>query len=147
MCNAGYADCDDEPSNGCEVNSSIALNNCGSCGNVCAMPHTIPMCVNGTCVIGACDNGFADCDGNPSNGCEVNLLVDLNHCGACGAHCPTGCISGICPLPCSPPFAESDGDASNGCETNLMTDPANCGACGVDCSELDAGTCHNGTCD
>jgi hypothetical protein len=32
----------------------------------------------------ACNVGFADCDGNPANGCEVNTRTDVNNCGGCG---------------------------------------------------------------
>ncbi len=35
--------------------------------------------------MGACNAGFADCDGNPANGCELNVRgTDVNHCGVRG---------------------------------------------------------------
>jgi hypothetical protein len=47
--------------------------NCGACGNVCELPHAVPKCEVGTCGIAVCDDGYADCDGDPANGCEVAL--------------------------------------------------------------------------
>ena len=35
MCNAGYVDCDGNPSNGCEADLSIDSSNCGACGHAC----------------------------------------------------------------------------------------------------------------
>jgi hypothetical protein len=48
-----------------------------------------------TCLPGACDTGWADCDGNPENGCEASLLSDDN-CGVCGIVCGVGesCYNG-----------------------------------------------------
>jgi hypothetical protein len=42
-----------------------------------------------------CAPGFADCDGNPSNGCEANLSSN-EHCGFCGNNCTgmSGCSMG-----------------------------------------------------
>src|SRR5687767_7852534 len=34
-CNTGYANCDNILSNGCEINITNDVNNCGSCGTVC----------------------------------------------------------------------------------------------------------------
>lgn len=44
----------------------------------------------------ACDAGWDDCDDDPVNGCEVNIMLHDN-CGACGVacssdqHCGPGC--------------------------------------------------------
>ena len=35
----------------------------------------------------SCDPGYADCDGNPANGCETNLDTDTGNCGSCGTAC------------------------------------------------------------
>lgn len=40
-----------------------------------------------TCLWGGCEIGWADCDGNPENGCEAWLL-DIHSCGVCGRKCP-----------------------------------------------------------
>lgn len=45
---------------GCVINTSVGAGTCGECS--------------------------ADCDGNPENGCEVDLMSQ-EHCGACGHAC------------------------------------------------------------
>jgi len=43
--------------------------------------------------------GFADCNADPADGCEVDLREDLGHCGACGMSCADQCetcSSGAC---------------------------------------------------
>ncbi len=45
-CNAPYADCNGLVADGCEVNRSSDVNNCGGCGIKCASGHP---CVSGVC--------------------------------------------------------------------------------------------------
>lgn len=46
-----------------------------------------------------CSEGYADCDGNRSNGCEADLETSHDHCGACDTGCGiSGCESGRCLL-------------------------------------------------
>ncbi len=48
-------------------------NNCGSCGTACtSYPNAASTCESGSCKIGACDTGYADCDGDAKNGCETS---------------------------------------------------------------------------
>src|SRR5690606_3390397 len=98
VCNSGRADCDGLASNGCEINLSFDNNNCGTCGNVCIYPNAMSQCNSGTCIFLGCVPGFANCDGNLSNGCEVNLQTNNNHCGNCNVVCPPGttCVNGVC---------------------------------------------------
>ena len=98
ICNGLDDDCDgviDNVDPGLLAND---VNNCGACGNVCIAPNGTAGCVNGTCVVAACNEGFADCDDNPANGCEVNVMSDVNNCGACGKVCGSNetCVAGIC---------------------------------------------------
>ncbi len=53
------------------------------------------VCTNAACV---CQTGFADCDTNPANGCEVDTLTDAAHCGNCVTACDAGeiCDNGTC---------------------------------------------------
>lgn len=41
--------------------------------------------------------GFADCNGNPVDGAETDLLTDPRHCGGCGRTCGSQtCSGGLC---------------------------------------------------
>jgi len=65
-------------------------NNCN--GVVDEMPsitirNGVGSCVRGSVVVKSCVVGYADCDKDPSNGCEVDTMNDINHCGACGNEC------------------------------------------------------------
>ncbi|MFO0565281.1 MAG: hypothetical protein U0263_06440 [Polyangiaceae bacterium] len=95
-CNAGHADCDGERANGCEVSTADDPAHCGACGHACSTAGGSAKCVAGVCAT-ACDQGRADCDGQPENGCETELLTDAQHCGACGHDCQgTSCSVGLC---------------------------------------------------
>lgn len=149
-CEPGFADCDLDPSNGCETPLDTATD-CGSCGNRCAPDGAAGDCSSGTCQIASCDAGLADCDDDPSNGCESPLDTTEN-CGACGAVCrPTGgtgdCSTGTCQIAsCQPGTADCDDDPNNGCETNVRT-VSNCGGCGSICShDHGISSCASGTC-
>jgi hypothetical protein len=80
------------------TNLSTDVNNCGQCDRHCAAPNATVACTNGGCVIVACNSGFANCDGQAANGCEVNTNSDVNNCGTCGNKCAAGrsCVSGVC---------------------------------------------------
>ncbi|MEZ4390403.1 MAG: hypothetical protein R3A48_04845 [Polyangiales bacterium] len=159
-CNAGFADCDGNPANGCEVNLNTTASSCGACGRACAAPNGVAVCSAGACAVGACNAGFADCDGNPANGCEVVIASDTGNCGACRNVCPTPsngsavCSSGVCGIgSCSSGTANCDGNVSNGCEVNTNTSLSNCGACGRACATpangapaCTGGVCGLGTC-
>jgi hypothetical protein len=96
FCMCGWADC--VGNRMCETHVDVNPNNCGKCNNVCFFPNALPKCVGGMCQIGSCLPGFGDCDKQPGNGCEINLLVDAANCGACGAPCAMGlgCVMGKC---------------------------------------------------
>lgn len=71
-CQAGFSCC-----SGSCYDFSTDENNCGFCQNACPFPaNGAPLCVNGICSLGACKSGFADCDQDPENGCEWNVLQD-----------------------------------------------------------------------
>ncbi|RKH59271.1 hypothetical protein D7W81_27610 [Corallococcus aberystwythensis] len=48
----------------------------------------------------ACSGTLGDCNGNSSDGCEVNLQSDADSCGACGIVCSTGqiCSNATCQI-------------------------------------------------
>ncbi len=122
-----------------------------TCSPPCVNPNGTTACVNGQCAP-VCSTGFADCDGNLSNGCEANVQADPAHCGSCIGLCTVDsgsatCRNGTCGTSsCAPGTADCDGDETNGCETAINT-TSNCGMCGRVCTS-DAGTpaCSSGTC-
>ncbi|AKV00160.1 Tryptophan synthase alpha chain [Labilithrix luteola] len=78
--------------------------NCGVCGNKCMTDngpplHQVPACRKGMCMR-ECSPGFADCNGDPIDGCEVELKNNPANCGACGNQCDMSagqpCIEGKC---------------------------------------------------
>lgn len=152
-CAADVADCDNNPANACETNLHDPAH-CGGCDIRCgALPHATVSCAQGSCQIGSCDAGYADCDHDPSNGCEVGLN-SADDCGACGQSCAyaqadASCESGVCKLKaCKPDRADCDGNPANGCEADLRL-PENCGTCGNNCggvANVAAASCTAGKC-
>jgi alpha-tubulin suppressor-like RCC1 family protein len=81
-----------------------AIPNCGACGEACAgvinvEPSQRRCAPSRTCgYSGACSAGFADCDGNPINGCES----DFESAASCGTTCQNrrvcaaACSAGAC---------------------------------------------------
>jgi hypothetical protein len=128
------------------VNTQTDPLHCGGCGNECTgADHAPPSCTDGVCAQ-TCEPGFDDCDGDPSNGCEIEVRTDVVHCGSCGNECPggahatAGCSDGACGLVCDTGFGDCDGMASTGCETDVRTDVAHCGSCGNVCPAVANGT-------
>src|SRR5690606_23856526 len=102
--------------------------------------NAVPTCTDGGCAIVECLPNFADCDGNPANGCEVDLRTSAAHCGACQNACtPPGgtgvCTDGNCGIgTCSAGRADCNGVYADGCEVDTTTNAAHCGACNAACT-------------
>ena len=133
---------------GC-VDTETSASHCGRCGNRCAFANAAASCAAGTCLLGACMRGFDNCDGNAANGCETNLLTDINNCGACDTLCrnyvnggTSECAASVCVPTCNAGYDNCDGNAANGCEVSLNSN-LNCGRCGRPCT-TNCGT--GGTC-
>lgn len=146
------------------VDTRSSVDHCGGCGNACTDPnppppeHNLQMdCVNGQCKL-TCRPPFADCNGDPSDGCEKDLsLPDDEHCGECGGTCPTGTTCDVyddvaARMRCScPPGLQrcSIGGGRHIC-VDRLTDPTNCGGCGVICTYDDTAfsrpICRGGLC-
>lgn len=61
ICPGGNANCDGDPSNGCE----------------CSFEHAAATCDAGACVMGACEPGYHDIDADDTNGCECASADDV----------------------------------------------------------------------
>src|ERR1700686_5206965 len=69
-CEDGFADCNENSIDGCEVNTNLEINHCSHCDLKCpAIANGVPACISGKCGIGWFNVGFADCNYNPSDGC------------------------------------------------------------------------------
>jgi hypothetical protein len=80
------------------VNLASDPNNCRACGTVCAAAaNASPVCTGSGCSI-ACNAGFANCNVNQADGCEVDVRSSNTNCGVCGNTCTTGsiCTAGVC---------------------------------------------------
>lgn len=152
-CEPGWGNCDGDASNGCETDTTSSLQHCGQCNRPCEWrPNTTASCES-ACVY-ECVEGWNDCNGQQSDGCESNRMVDLNNCGACGNKCPdrpnatTLCSQGLCSYACVGTWHDCDGLPENGCEANLQNDPNNCGGCNHVCPspEHALATCSNASC-
>jgi hypothetical protein len=148
-CNEMDDDCDGEVDEDFDLASDP--NHCGACGQTCELPNATSAC-RGGCDLEACNDGFGNCDGSDSNGCELDVRTSLTDCGECGSPCAfpnasATCTDGTCAFgACNPGFGDCDGNQANGCET-LTTTAADCGTCGNLC-EFDnaAGDCSTGLC-
>lgn len=145
-CQAGYLDCDGNASNGCET--AFSLPNCGACGTLCSPANVaVAVCPSSTggCSYTTCIQGYLDCDGNKSNGCETPWSV--SNCGGCGTLCqPDNAVGAVCSpssggctyTSCAPfdsygnLYLDCDGNKANGCESNPSAD-ATCGPCSNPC--------------
>jgi hypothetical protein len=135
-CKAGYADCNGpqpgSDANGCEQNILSDPMHCGGCGLQCGSGHV----AGNTCAAGACtptcEAGWADCDHAPAkvggnNGCELNVLTNVDNCGGCGRPCSgdnvdtRSCWNGRCNSSCDATWKNctqpSYPSGDNGCET------------------------------
>jgi hypothetical protein len=155
VCKDTHRDCNGAALDGCEIDTSDDLRNCGACGVDCThLPHVVgsATCVAGACAFDstACASGYGICTNDPNSGCDT-LLSDPAHCGACTTVCSAG-------LPdCSPSSATAGLFAcTSGCAAGFSlcggscvdeeTDPNHCGGCDTACPLASGGspTCSGG---
>jgi len=152
-CIGTMQNCNGTHSDGCEVDLNTNVNNCGSCNNICNLPNANEMCTAGACQVSSCIGSARNCNGTHSDGCEIDINSNVNHCGACGNVCnlPNSnemCSSGTCQVnSCIGTWRNCDGSHPNGCETDTSGDINNCGACGTVCTAANASsTCSSSAC-
>ena len=123
------------------------------CGCTCSLPHAITACEAGSCSILQCSPGWADCNGNSTDGCEINLATSVGNCGGCGIACSFPNASAICNgqcliSTCDAFYDDCNGNTADGCETYTKNDASNCGACNNVCSLPHTGQegCSSGNC-
>jgi hypothetical protein len=156
-CIGNYLNCNNDWKDGCEINKSNDLNNCGKCNNKCTVLNGTPKCENGKCAIESCYSRYGDCDNKYETGCE-EYLDKVNRCGDCNTDCTKlgwqhvseyKCSDGFnnffCNISmCENNYANCDGILNTGCETNISNDRMNCGKCGFNCGQNT--NCTEGKC-
>ncbi len=128
-CQTGYANIDNDISNGCEVNTNTDSMHCGSSNTNCTTSLAGSSCANGQCT---CPTGTNACAKQCLNFTALQIAT-------CSETAITGCVSG---------YADIDKSVSNGCEVNTNTDSMHCGSSNTNCT-TDHGenyVCVNGAC-
>jgi hypothetical protein len=76
----------------------VNLDSIFDCAALCDnRPHAHTRCSGAGCVVEGCDDGYADCNQNTKDGCEVNLLSTRKACGVCDNACAASdCLDGAC---------------------------------------------------
>ncbi|MCA9576018.1 MAG: hypothetical protein KC668_11310 [Myxococcales bacterium] len=164
QCQPGRADCDGDPANGCETNTSSSDEHCGGCnfmgGQLCGFTSNgQTRCIGGTCQVTFCAANHADCNGMPNDGCEEDLNVSQDHCGGCfrscgadtGRHYLAGsCFQGVCERPCEMGWGDCNNNPVDGCERQIDGfDMQHCGGCNQPClarQNAQGAFCSGGVC-
>jgi len=111
---AGMIDCGGQVQCGvlC-VDTSTDPDNCGVCGRTCVIPHAVPGCSMGECIIDSCELSYFDQDREVTNGCEFEDSCVKNE--DCMTSCQTtgaiACMEGV--ATCVPPTEECNARDDN----------------------------------
>ncbi|MBL8605036.1 MAG: hypothetical protein JNK72_24115 [Myxococcales bacterium] len=63
---------------------------CATGAQACVLANAVSRCEGARCAVARCIEGFADCNADPDDGCEVDTRHSAGHCGRCGAACREG---------------------------------------------------------
>lgn len=153
-CNMGTCvpSCSNGIQDGTETGVDCGGGSCPQCplGGGCASGSDCvasTVCVGGQCT---CASGQSNCNGFPGDGCEINLLTDVNNCGSCGSQCALpnafpACNAAQCMIAfCGMGYSDCNNLTADGCEVNTQFDNNNCGACANVCPMPT--TCVGGVC-
>ena len=153
FCDGRDNDCDGSVDEAFDLDNDDA--HCGGCGLACAAAGATTTCVDGTCRILACDEGFHDCDAAADNGCE-RADDALNSCGGCAeiagragdrcGTCDTGTMvcDGLDTLSCAGDLGDRATNECGGCALLDEAPGDRCGSCdsgSLACDGDDALTC------
>ena len=139
-CEEGFGNLNHTWSDGCESEIN-KVTTCGLESVDCTknVKNADAVCIKDgsdyVCDYTSCNNGYGDCNGDRTNGCETDLNNNASHCGQCGdvvpmyANADASCVLGKPVMTCKSNYGDCDGELSNGCETNLNSDDDHCGAC------------------
>jgi hypothetical protein len=108
-CPTGFADCNNDPADGCEAELDTDAGHCGACDRACSTTGAATLaCTAGLCTP-ACATNFGDCTQpaapTPDDGCETATGTKQN-CATCGNDClEANCVANKCE-----PFKIADAD-------------------------------------
>ena len=112
-CMEHWGNLDQNWANGCETDLSNNLTNCGSVGRNCNNEVNNAagvVCIDNECAYTVCNStDYLDCTTDPQfshsgyndyktgDGCETDIMNDVNHCGRCNNQCVSNsCENGSC---------------------------------------------------
>ena len=139
-CNSGYADCDGDPSNGCETNLAGAGKKL--CGSVCIAIGTC--CSNADCMTpptpATCYATAGNCPA-PGGTCSYTENAGSQICSTTCCNAIHGTCTGTCGLNCTSGFFDCNNASADGCETGCSPAHATGGCAGGACA---IGSCTSG---
>ncbi len=119
-------DCDGTPDDDFDLTNDPQ--NCAFCGNACDFANAAGHCVESSCELGNCAEGWHNIDGNDGNGCEYGCNETQDGVEVCDQ------IDNNC-----------DGTADEGFD--VQVDPLHCGQCNRECDLPNAVPgCEEGDC-
>jgi hypothetical protein len=133
-CSAGYESCDNDSSNGCEVDTTSNLSHCGKCNTPCAVGS---VCTSSSCMTTGCNPGFITC-GATNCACAGT--------GCCGTSCQIKHNNGLGQswFDCTPYATYDATQAAKACQSHMPGTGAcvqlNCSG-GLAMCNTDTGAC------